>query len=198
MLLSDDQLIALLSEFLSPETAQGQCFRALRENVHFLLVAEYHLSIWDPVAREMKCNPKLSATVRAWYDERAKGKQFLKRVYVESPLSWEEQICRAVGLREEDRWKVIVTVPAYDAKLQQESGALVVRKDASGLFLDDFYNASAILRNLLTILVPERHVLRVHVTEDLAADAAKLGKAAEDLFMGATAPLADSPALPVA
>jgi HD superfamily phosphohydrolase len=183
MLLSDDQLIAVLSEFLAPGTPEGECFRALRENVHFITAAEYHISKWNPVDKELECNPELSATAQAWFEQRGKGKKFLRRVFVDDPKSWEDQICDVAGLAEEERWKVIVTVPAYDVKLRKESGALVVIKRPSGeLLLDDFQHASPILNNILTILVPERHVLRVVVAEDLRPDISKFAKAADDLF----------------
>ena len=183
MLLSDDQLVALLSEFLAPRTAEGQCYRAIRENTHFVPAAEYHLSRWNAGQDMLECNPNLSATARAWFDQWGKGKKFLKGAYIDEPKTWEQHICDAVGLAEEDRWKVIVTVPACDAKLRKESGALVVTKRLSGeLFLEDFLNASPILKNILTILDPERHVLRVLVTEDLRPDIAKFTKAADDLF----------------
>jgi hypothetical protein len=118
---------------------------------------------------------------------------------VDSPKSWEEQICREAQLPERDWWKLIVTVPGYDTKLNTNSGAFVVRKRPSGSFLEDFYDASPILRNILTILVPERHILRVLVTEDLAGDVTKLSNAANELFLNHQAETAAeaSPASPV-
>jgi HD superfamily phosphohydrolase len=186
MLLSDDQLFALLSEFLGPGTAESGCFRALRENIHFVVAAEYRLSRWNRVSEALEFNSELSTTAKAWFELRGRGKGFLSKVYKEDPESWERQISSAAGLEEQDLWKVIVTVPAYDAKLRKESGALVVVKRPSGeLLLDDFRNASSTLKNILTILDPERHMLRIMVAEDLRTDASKFAKivaAADELF----------------
>lgn len=183
MLLSDDQLFALLSEFLAPGTAEGGGFRALRENIHFTPAAEYRLSRWNPKSEALEFNTELSSTAKAWFDLWGSGKRFLQKVYIEEPSSWEKQICGAIGLREEDRWKVIVTVPAFDAKLRKESGAWLVSRRPSGeLFLEDFQNVSPTLKNILTILDPERHVVRVLVAEDLRPEIAKFREVADDLF----------------
>jgi HD superfamily phosphohydrolase len=194
MLLTDDQLLALLSEFLAPGTAESGCFRAIRENVHFVVAAEYRLSRWNPRSEELEFNPQLSTTAKAWFETWGSGKKFLRKVYIDDPETWEAGISEAAGLAEEERWRVVVTVPAFDAKLRKESGALVVMRRPSGeLLLDDFRNASSTLKNILTILDPERHVLRVMVAEDLRADASKFAKviaAADELFKGQPASLA--------
>jgi HD superfamily phosphohydrolase len=183
LLLTDDQLLTLLSDFLGPETAGGNCLLALRENLHFVQVESYRLSAWSETEQKMVPIPQLSPALKSWYDERAKGKSFLKRVYVESPKSWEDQICRDAGIKKEDRWKVTVSVPAYEAKLPVESGAHVITKGTGGLFLLDFYDASPILRNILKVLMPEREALRVFVTEDIASEIEKVKKAADAIFM---------------
>lgn len=197
MLLSDDQLFALMSEFLQSGSKEGKGFMALQYNLHFAQAADYRLSRWNAAEKKMECNPGLSLKVQDWHDGWTQGKPAaLRSLYVDEPDSWEKQICRSAGLAEEDWWKVIVTVPGFDTKLSMESGAFVVTSDVSGVFLDDFYNASPILRNILTALVPERHVLRVMVAGAPGADElAKIKEAADGLFMAPPqAPHATPPA----
>jgi len=183
MLLSDDQLIALLSEFLAPTAVEGQCYRALRENIHFVPAAEYHLSRWNPRLQTLEFNPELSETAQAWFKQWGEEKTFRKMVYIDAPKTWEDHICEEAGLGKEEWWKVLVTVPAYDAKLRKESGAWLVSRRPSGeLFLEDFQNVSPTLKNILTILDPERHVVRVLVAEDLRPEIAKFREVADDLF----------------
>jgi len=190
MLLSDDQLFAIMSEFLHPDSIEGKRFRALQHNVHFAQATAYHLSLWTwnlkTSSMELRCNPDLSLKVQAWHDGWTQGKSdALKGLYVEDPDSWEKRICQAARLAEEDWWKVIVTVPGFDTKLNMESGAFVVREDVSGFFLDDFYHASAVLKNILTALVPERQVVRALVADDPgSAEVAKIREAADELFKG--------------
>jgi len=183
MLLTDDQLLTLLSDFLGPETTEGSCLLALRENLHFVQAVTYRLSEWSGNEQKMVRVPTLSPGLKGWSDERAKGKGFLKRVYVESPRSWEEQICRDAGIQKEDWWKVVVSVPAYEAKLPASSGAYVITRGNGGLFLLDFHDASSTLRNILKVLMLEREALRVFVTEDMASEVGRVKKAADAIFM---------------
>jgi len=194
LLLTDDQLLTLLSDFLAPGTADGSCLLGLRENLHFVQAVSYHLSEWSEKEQQMVRVPTLSKGLSGWCDERAKGKSFLKRVYVESPKSWEEQICKDAGIKKEDWWKVIVSVPAYEAKLPASSGAYVIKRRNDGLFLVDFHDASSTLRNILRVLMLEREALRLFVTEDLASEVGKIKEAADAIFtQEPQTPVATSP-----
>jgi hypothetical protein len=182
MLLTDDQLLTLLSDYLPPETPGASCLLGLRENLHFIEVASYHLSTWSDTEQKMVPVPELSDELKGWYTQRGQEKTFLRGVYVEAPNFWEEQICQECAIKKEDWWRVIVNVPAYEAKLSGEKGAFVVVEGDDGLFLRDFYDASSILRNILHILMPEREALRVFVTEDMVSEVGKLRRAANAIF----------------
>jgi HD superfamily phosphohydrolase len=182
MLLTDDQLLTLLSEFLPAATMEENYLKAIQHNRNFVQVAQYRVSLWDAAKKEVVFAPGLSTEVKNWHDDRTAGKRFLKRAYIETPKSWEEQICDTLRLPRQDGWKVVVSVPAYEARLPGESGADVLLRHGPELWSVDFYDASPILRNIVNVLLPERNVLRLLVSEDLEPRSQELREAADVLF----------------
>jgi len=92
-------------------------------------------------------------------------------------------VCSEAQINTLDRWKVVVTVPAYEAKQEQESEARVLLKSGTGFRTDDLFNVSPVMRAVVTNLMPAREVIRVLVSEDLSESAAtEVGRAADRVF----------------
>ncbi len=189
MLLTDEQLLASLSCFLPTESGERQCLRSIQENCNYYPVVKppYALSkpVWDPGENKLAFgfNQELDGEIEAWYKRRPKGKAHLKYVFSDAPKSWEERICSEAKIPESDRWKVVVTVPAYEAKQAEESGATILVKTGAGYETKDLFEASPVMRAVVTNLIPAREVIHVLVSEDLQEPVAKqVAGAADKVF----------------
>ncbi len=189
MLLTDEQLLASLSCFLPSEGQERQCLRSIQENRNSYSVVRppYALSkaVWDPGEGKLvfRFNDELHVEIEAWYKRRPKGKAHLKYIFGDAPKSWEERICSEAKIPATDRWKVVVTVPAYEAKQAEESGAIVLVKTGAGYQTKDLFEASPVMRAVVTNLIPAREVIHVLVSEDLPEALAKeVASAADKVF----------------
>jgi HD superfamily phosphohydrolase len=188
MLLTDGQLLAALSLAVADGSAEKEYLRSLHHNCNFYaVVPAYSLSTleWDAQRSRLipTFNKELGADVEGWYRNRAKGRAYYKQLFVNQPAQWEELICAEAEIAELERWKVVVTVPAYDAKQAQESGASVLVKATPGYHRKDLFEASAMLAAVITNLIPLREVIHVLVSEDLPQSAAaRIPAAANHVF----------------
>jgi HD superfamily phosphohydrolase len=189
MLLTDEQLLATLGWLLPADGPERECLRSIQENCNFYaaVTPPYPLSTleWDPDKKSMlpQFNRGLNREIEGWYRRRPQGKAHLKFIFGDQPKSWEERICAEAGIGERDRWKVVVTVPAYEAKQAEESGTTVLERTASGYNTRDLFGASPVMRAVVTNLIPAREVIHVLVSEDLPqALAEKVGIAADRVF----------------
>lgn len=189
MLLTDEQLLASLSCFLPSEGQERQCLRSIQENRNYYSVVRppYALSkaVWDPDEGKLvfRFNDGLHEEIEAWYKRRPQGKAYLKYIFGDAPKSWEERICAEANIQESDRWQVVVAVPAYEAKQAEESGASVLVKAVAGYQTKDLFEASPVMRAVVTNLIPAREVIHVLVSEDMPESVAdEVARAADRVF----------------
>lgn len=200
MLLTDGQLLAMLSQLVPGGTAEDECLRGLHENCSFHVERKYNLSRLvsredsgqqgaghaleenSSAPRETAFNKELSKGVEEWYELRPKKSQ-RKFVFVDQPKTWEQRICAEAGLDKSERWKVVVTVPAYEAKQERESAVRLLCKTKTGYACKELFEASDVMKAVVTNLIPSREVIRVLVSQELReSDARKVGEAADAVF----------------
>jgi HD superfamily phosphohydrolase len=163
MLLTDDDLLALLNRFVPVGGREAYWLSCLKGNSPFCEARQYRVANWDETRKRMVPAEGLADEVVAWFTLRLGPKPNLTDVFLTYPARWESRICELAELTEEDRWKVLVTVPAFDAKMQQESGAQVVTHVDSTLCVQEFYDASPLMSSISTGLAPVRQTIRVLV-----------------------------------
>ncbi len=167
MLLTDEQLLTELTWLLEGEDGIRHCLRSIQENRDFLPVATYRLSKWDEQKNMPVFNDELNVEIEAWYRNRPNKKQ-RKSTFLDFPQLWESRICDEAQIDGAERWKVVVTVPALDAKQQKESGASILQLTDEGYRTEDLFTASPVIKAILTNLIPAREVIRVLVSEELS------------------------------
>jgi HD superfamily phosphohydrolase len=165
MLLTDEQLLTQLTWLLEADVGTRNCLRSIQENRDFAPVATYRLSKWDEAKNRPAFNDELNEEIEAWYRNRLNKKQ-RKSTFLDLPQLWESRICDEAQISTGDRWKVVVTVPALDAKQQKESGASILRLNAGGYGAEDLFTASPVIKAIITNLIPAREVIRVFVSEE--------------------------------
>lgn len=184
MVLTDEQLLDLASLLTTKGSPEGLLLKSLRENSPFKVCREYRLSVYDPETNRTVFNENLREEVKGWRDRRISGGHELKSVFISTPRDWEEQICGNAGLSKPDFWKVVVTVPAFDAKQEKETPTRVLVRDGNGYKTQDLYDASPVMRAEVTNLKPMREVIRVIVVAELAERSVQdIGDAADCVFM---------------
>jgi hypothetical protein len=210
MLLTDGQLLSALNWFLPESGPLRQCFRAIQENCDFRSVSdypvlkydpiserkvlykrgEYSVYRWDPNQNLTVFNDDLNDEVKGWAKRKGGREEHLKYVFIDAPKTWEERICRLAGIPEGERWKVLVTVPGAEARQRQESSAQVLIKTGPDEYETvELFDASSLMRAVITNLMPLRQVIRVLVSEDLpAASAERVAEAADDVFLRRSSP----------
>lgn len=184
MLLTDDQLLTTLSWFLPTGSPERDCLTSLQRNSYFYAAAEYYLSKWDSTQNKTVFNSELSSACKAWMDSRVKpGGAKLRYTFIDEPEAWEKKICASAGIQEADAWKVVVTVPAYDAAQQRESGAQVLRKHQGRYETAELFDSSLVMKAVITNLRPSREVIRILVHESLPEqEAERVRTAADETF----------------
>jgi HD superfamily phosphohydrolase len=201
MMLADGQLLSILSLLLRDGTAEGECLRSLVENRTFSVQRKYRLSRMesrrsssDPghgqaqeeslsMVSDTTFNDELNTEIEGWYKLRPK-KHNLKQVFITQPKSWEERICADAEVPAPERWKVVVTVPAYEAKQERESAVRLLYRTESGYTCKELFEASDVMKAVVTNLIPSREVIRVLVSEEMSQPLAlRVGEAADALFM---------------
>jgi HD superfamily phosphohydrolase len=205
MLLTDEQLLSTLNWFLPENGALRECLRAIQENYSFQSVSdhpvvkcdpvserkvlykrgEYPVYKWDPNKNLTVFNDDLNDEIKGWAKRKAGREEHLKYVFIDAPNNWEDRICRLAGVGEGERWKVLVTVPGYEARQRQESNAQVLIKSGPSEYETvELFEASSLMRAVITNLMPLRQVIRVLVSEDLPPAAAEtVASAADDVFL---------------
>lgn len=166
MLLTDEQFLAAVSWVLDSDGGVLDCLRSIQENRNFFPVATYRLSKWDDARNKPVPSAELSDEVRGWYVNRPKKKQ-RKYTLLDAPQVWEERICVEADVPLAERWKVVVTVPAFDAKQERESGARLLLHAEHGYRTEDLFNVSPVMKAIVTNLIPAREVIRVLASEEL-------------------------------
>jgi HD superfamily phosphohydrolase len=168
MLFTDEQFLYALNLLTSKGTNEANFLRSLQENLDFDVVCEYRLSVWKKDKNKISFNDELSDEVKVWRDLRMGSNKQLKSVFIKTPGDWEERICREAKLPESQYWKVVVTVPAVDAKQEQESGTRILRSRGNGYETVELFSASTVMSAVATNLKPAREVIRVMVSADVS------------------------------
>lgn len=180
MLFTDEQFLTALNMLIAHGTDEANFLRSLQENSDFDVVREYRLSVWRKDKNRISFNEELSDGVKDWRERRAMGRSQLQSVFITAPRDWEERICREARLPEDLHWMVVVTVPAVDAKQEQESDTRILRSNRNGYQTVDLYDASTVMRAVATNLRPAREVIRVMVSAALSPQGKEEVKRAAD------------------
>lgn len=183
MLFTDEQFLTALNMLITQGTDEANFLRSLQENSDFDVVREYRLSVWRKDKNRISFNEELSDGVKDWRERRTMGRSQLQSVFITAPRDWEERICREARLPEDRHWMVVVTVPAVDAKQEQESDTRILCSNRNGYQAVDLYDASTVMRAVATNLRPAREVIRVMVSAALSPqDKEEVKRAADTVF----------------
>ena len=112
---------------------------------------------------------RLSNAVREWnVDKPWRGLQGNpKETYILKPKYWEELLApKSIGASR--AWQVLVVVPSYEVYLTELSATRILVKEASGGFkIEQFFDVSTVMREVLENLVVQRRRFRVFCSADV-------------------------------
>lgn len=175
--LSDEQLLRLLLEFSEPSDLSYQYALALLRNTLFEEVFCIHPNKWEvwdrkkggkKADRENEVPPmKPTKVIESWEDEGL----FYKVRFISRPREWEESIAANVGLKEDEKWKILITVPSANMFEARFDRIRILVEEGSGKYsyrklgeITDYWEG------ILKYLGNERYAIRVFVSADLSMD----------------------------
>ena len=166
VLLTDEQILALLGLAAISSEANGKLLDALLQNIEFKCVLEVDLKTEN-------------AQIEQWTKNRD-STRMAHWAYIDAPSEWERNITRAAGL--EDRsWQVLVTVPDKKTSVPNEMETQILKRDGAGHRIQPLFEASP---NLLARLKEEnipRSKIRVFADSRLSSgEIGEVKRAAED------------------
>ena len=162
MLLTDDDVLSLLLERQSGSQALTGLAMALLKSVSYEQVFERKPS-------EASNNPE----VKHWVEMRLMGGTSggFKQAYVILPRLWERRIAERAGIRLEEDWKILVSVPPHQAYVQKESGARILVEGGDRRYTTvDLFDYSKRLKPLLEQMRPASAFIRVFASTELSVE----------------------------
>ena len=191
--LTDEQIMVLLSGIGSGSEIRSKLASYLTRNAEFRPVHEVALSklveertvkiatedlldmnrpqIEDWVTKirsRLGAGSRLSNAVREWNEQALQGLQGNpKETYILKPNYWEELIAsKSIGAGR--AWQVLVVVPSYEVYLTELSATRILVEEASGGFkIEQFFDVSAVMREVLENLMVQRRKIRVFCSPDV-------------------------------
>jgi HD superfamily phosphohydrolase len=166
MLLTDEQILALLGLAAISSEENGKLLDALLQNIEFKCVLEVGLKTGN-------------AQIEQWTKKRD-STRMVHWAYVDAPSEWERTITTAAGL-ENRSWQVLVTVPDQKTGVPNEMETQILKRDGAGYRIQPLFEASPSLRIRLKEENIPRSKIRVFVDSRLSGEQIlEVEKAAKD------------------
>jgi HD superfamily phosphohydrolase len=169
MLLTDEQILALLGVAAIGSERDARLLDALLQNIQYICVLEVDLKENNAnVAQWTKARD--SARMRRW-------------AYVESPSTWENNIASAAGLEERNSWRILVTIPDQKTGVPNEIEAPILKREGNGYQIRPLFEVYPKLRKQLKDEYIPRGRIRVFADSRLTgAQKLEVEKAAKELL----------------
>jgi HD superfamily phosphohydrolase len=184
LLLTDEQLIRILVEYSQVGEPSYEYSMALMRNSLFEEVFAIH-----PKKREAWERRNTSATegsnapaapseaVKQWRS----GRLSYEGKFDSRPTEWEHDIARQAGLREEDWWKILVTVPSEGMYERKDDRIKILTQTEDGTYgYSTWDKLTGYWEDVLEQIGSERYCFRVFVSPDLGDAKEQVRKAAQE------------------
>jgi HD superfamily phosphohydrolase len=172
IMLTDEQILALLALSAVGSNENSSLLAALLQNIDYELVQEIGLDRGD--------NPAVGQWNRA-RDRAGMG----RHVYVELPSQWEKEITLAAGMKGEESWHVLVLVPDHKTGTPPGIATRVIERIDGGYTAKSILKANQSLLNQLKYAGEPRRRIRVFADSRLTAEQRiAIKRAARDLLGG--------------
>jgi HD superfamily phosphohydrolase len=169
MLLTDEQILALLGLAAIGSERDARLLNALLQNIEYTCVLEVDL-------REDNAN------VAQWTKARDSGRM-RRWAYVDSPSIWESNIATASGLGENSNWRILVTIPDQKTGVPNEVEAPILKREGSGYQIRPLFEVYPKLRKELKDEYIPRGRIRVFADSRLTGpQKLEIEKAANELL----------------
>jgi len=171
ILLTDEQILALLGIAAIGSLENSGLLNALLQNIDFDLVHEVALDRGE------------STAVGQW--NRARDRAGMGRhVYVDLPNQWEKEIALAAKLDEEDLWRVLVLVPDHKTGTPPGLATRVVERAGQGYVAKPILKVSQLLLSQLKYAGEPRRRIRVFADSRLHRERVAAVKQAAENILG--------------
>jgi len=154
ILLTDEQILALLGLAAVTSVESSELLSALLQNVAFENVLEVELNNPNPLITKWN-NARHSDRMGHW-------------AYVASPNDWERDIAIAAGLGENKKWQVLVTIPDQRTSVPNEVNARILEPTSSGYCVRKLFEFEPKIRDRLKDAHRPRGKIRVFVDSRLS------------------------------
>ena len=176
ILLTDEELLRMLLQESEPHELSYKYAYALMQNNIFKEVYSCY----------PKRQSKLIESVETWKSTRGN----YRAKFESRPREWEQELADAVGLAEDEHWKILVTVPSDGMYLRKDSEIRILERDDNGKYTYlTWAQLSGYWEEVFEALGAERYCFRVFASNDLGDKLTAVEKAAKDFFMREPPPL---------
>ncbi len=170
MLLTDEQILALLGLAAVTSEESSKLLYALLQNIEFVSVFEADLTeSTDSGNEKTPPLPSRNAQISQWTSSRS-SRRMGRWAYIDAPNEWERTIAIAGGLGEKNKCQVLVTVPDQRTSVPNEISALILERTASGYRVRKLFDFDPKLKDRLTDAHKPRGKIRVFADSRLNAD----------------------------
>lgn len=169
MLLTDEQILALLGLAAVTSVESSHLLSALLQNVKYETVCEVDLN-----------NP--NALISNWNKDRLSGRMG-RLAYVEWPGERERDITIAAGLGEQSKWRVLVAIPDQRTGVPPEINLKILERTVHGYRVQTLFDVDSKMRERLKDANKPRGKIRVFADSRLdAQQLADTRRAAKELL----------------
>ncbi len=154
MLLTDEQILALLGLAAIGSERDAGLLDALLQNIEFICVDEIDLTVNSPQITQWT-RARDSARMRRW-------------AYVDSPNTWENNIANAAGLGESNNWRILVAVPDQKTGVPNDVEVSILKREGSGYQTRPLFDVSEKIKKQLKDEYIPRGKIRVFADSRLA------------------------------
>lgn len=169
LLLTDEQILALLGLAAVTSNESAELLSALLQNVEFAEVLEVELTSTNPLVSKWNTSRHLPR-MGHW-------------AYIDSPTNWEKEIAAASGIGEPNKWRVLVSVPDQRTGIPNESSARILERVGSGYRIRRLFDIQSSTREKLKEEHKPRGKIRVFADSRIdPKQRAEIQKAATAMF----------------
>jgi HD superfamily phosphohydrolase len=167
MLLTDEQILALLGLAAVTSEESAKLLYALLQNIEFVSVFEADLAANTNPNSERTPMPSGNAQISQWTSSRD-SRRMGRWAYIDAPTEWERTIAIASGLGEKNKCQVLVTVPDQRTSVPNEISALILEHTASSYSVRSLFEFDPRLRERLKDAHKPRGKIRVFADSRLS------------------------------
>jgi HD superfamily phosphohydrolase len=170
MLLTDEQILALLGLAAVTSAESSHLLSALMQNIRYERILEVDLTV---------SNERISS-----WNKARQSTRMGHFAYVDWPTQQEREIAIAAGLGEDNKWQVLVSIPDQRTGVPHEINVKVLEQTSSGYKVKKLLDAAPEMLKRLKDVNKTRQKIRVFADSRLTArQLAEIERAASELLM---------------